>query len=113
MDKAKYDEKIDIYSLGITMFAILTAGRLPFTDSGEDPCNDALWVPRMQDNKVKWNLIDPSLNEAGKDIIRWMIHLNPSTRFSAAQCLAHEWFDCIREEYATVFQDPILKELRR
>ncbi len=42
------------------------------------------------------------MSPAGQDLIRWMIQDNGKTRLSAAQCLAHCWFDPIRAEVAAL-----------
>jgi calcium/calmodulin-dependent protein kinase I len=111
---ARYSENVDVYSLGVTMFAVLTSGRLPYTEDTEDGTKQSVWVPRMMSRKVRWAPVDAVLSEAGRDLIRWMIHFNPETRFSAAQCLAHEWFDPIRAEANIVFDgDGVLLQMRR
>jgi serine/threonine protein kinase len=111
---AKYDERVDVYSLGATFYGIVTAGQLPYTSATEpSPQSLSVWLPRMLERKVRWAEADAVLGAAGRDLMRWMLHFNPETRFSAAQCLAHEFFDPVREEFATTFGDDVLLRTRR
>jgi serine/threonine protein kinase len=111
---AVYGEKVDVYALGVTLFAALTAGELPYTDRAEDDdrSTDAVWLPRLRAGAIRWRAVEGAgAGEECLDLLRWMLARQPSVRLSARQALAHEWFDPIREEYAAVFGDPILQTL--
>lgn len=105
-----YTENVDIYSLGVTLFFII-AFDYPYA-SVNDQSSDA-WRKNTLTNKIRWELVDPLLSSSGKDLLRWMLQKNGKLRFSAEQCLAHRWFDPIREEVAILFKDGLLKRFAR
>jgi serine/threonine protein kinase len=87
-----YTEKVDIWSAGITMFACLAAA-FPFDtrdkqgmmDIVSEGIPDLLCLPEMA-----------KVSDAGKDLLRRMLTLDPDDRISAQNALRHEWF----QEYA-------------
>ena len=105
-----YNENVDIYSLGVTMFFIITF-QYPYADN-TGPENNS-WRDNLINGNIQWHLIDSLLSSSGKDLLRWMLQKNPTLRFSAEQCLSHRWFDPIREEVAVVFRDDTLRRYRR
>ncbi|OHT16732.1 CAMK family protein kinase [Tritrichomonas foetus] len=85
IQKKGYSEKVDIWSLGITLFGAV-AGFFPFDSSDEySYAIEALTAePAFEDADV---------SESFKDLIRHMLEKNPEKRYSAEQCLCHEWFE--------------------
>ncbi len=109
---ARYDEKVDIYSLGVTLFVLLTSSH-PYTDPTENVDDERIWRERKLAGYVRWPAVDRCLSPAGQDLVRFILTRNPILRFTAAQCLGHCWFDPIRGEVARVFGDGSLAALKR
>ena len=82
-----YNEKCDIWSLGVILF-IMLSGKPPFV--GND---DIHTLKLIQEQKLKfkgqvWETISP----ACKALLHDMLLKNPEHRCSAAEVIAHEWF---------------------
>lgn len=77
-----YDEKVDIWSLGVMMYRMLT-GHLLF--NGRNPEDIEL---KIRTGKIS---IDPSLSEKAKDLLLKMLNRDPSQRWSADQVVNHEY----------------------
>ncbi|KZV86894.1 Pkinase-domain-containing protein, partial [Exidia glandulosa HHB12029] len=82
LGKKYHGQEVDIWSLGIIVYALLT-GTLPFDDDDEDV---------MRDKIIKGDYDDPEwLTPDARDIIRRILVQDPSKRLSIAQILAHKW----------------------
>lgn len=82
----EYDEKVDVWSSGVILYAML-AGFPPFY--GES-------APEIFESVLRANLRFPSLifssvSAPAKDLLRKMISRDPSSRISAHQALRHPW----------------------
>lgn len=86
--KVGYTEKVDIWSLGMTMFVALTAS-FPFDISDHRTVADAV-VQGLPDLMFIPSLA--KLSAAGKDLLRSMLQVDPAKRISAEEALLHEWF---------------------
>ncbi|CAI5473942.1 unnamed protein product [Closterium sp. Yama58-4] len=76
-----YDQSADIFSLGVTLYAML---------SGTWP---AFHRSRCLDDAVDWELpCWRKVSDVAKDLIRWMVSPLPHMRPSADEVLAHPWF---------------------
>ncbi|CAI5494313.1 unnamed protein product [Closterium sp. Naga37s-1] len=76
-----YDQSADIFSLGVTLYAML---------SGTWP---AFHRSRCLDDAVDWELpCWRKVSEVAKDLIRWMVSPLPHMRPTADEVLAHPWF---------------------
>ena len=89
IDGENYDELVDIYSVGIVAYFIIT-GKIPYiTYANTDPRDYIL-------NNKKSNEFDDQLFEnispQGKSLIKSMISRNPRYRISAEKALKHNWF---------------------
>ena len=85
--KRKYDEKCDLWSIGVILYILLT-GRPPF-DGNDD--EEIL-------NNVKKGVFDkssypyPLLSANSKDLIDQLLQYDPQKRISAQNAIDHPWF---------------------
>ncbi|CAK68717.1 unnamed protein product (macronuclear) [Paramecium tetraurelia] len=84
----QYDYKVDIFSIGIIMFILLT-GKEPFQGD---------YHQKVQSNY--FGNIDLSniknLTDIGKDFLRRILQVNPQKRLNANQALYHYWFQMFK-----------------
>ena len=86
----KFNEKCDIWSLGIIMFRLLF-GYVPFKGTSFDEViNNIKNSPIEYDKEDENNNI--SLSENGEDILSNMIVREVDKRFNVDSCLNHKWF---------------------
>ena len=88
--KRNFNEKCDIWSLGIIMFRLFY-GYVPFKgNSFEEVINNIKNSPIEYDKEDENNNI--SLSENGEDILSNMIVREVDKRFNVDSCLNHKWF---------------------
>ena len=83
----KYNEKCDIWSIGVIMFMLLT-GKPPFWGDNDKEIIQMVKEGKMDFRKNEWNDIS---NEA-VDLINNMLKYDFKKRYSAYECLRHIWF---------------------
>mmetsp|Transcript_10679 Transcript_10679/g.25402 ORF Transcript_10679/g.25402 Transcript_10679/m.25402 type:complete len:524 (+) Transcript_10679:28-1599(+) len=84
--QGRYDFSCDVWSCGVILYVLLS-GEPPFVGETEGEI-----IGKVRVGKV--SLIGPawkSVSGAAKDLVRWTLKLNTAVRFSAEQCLNHEW----------------------
>ena len=85
--RRKYDEKCDLWSIGVILYILLT-GRPPFDGNDDDEILE----------NVKKGVYDtysypyPLLSSHSKDLINKLLQYNPKKRISADQAIEHPWF---------------------
>ena len=85
--RRKYDEKCDLWSIGVIMYILLT-GRPPFDGNDDDEILE----------NVKKGVYDtysypyPLLSSHSKDLINKLLQYDPKKRISADQAIEHPWF---------------------
>jgi len=85
--QGNYDEKWDIWSIGVIMY-ILLSGEPPF--NGEDD-NEILAKVKIGDynfSSSRWR----NISKHAKDLIKLMLSKEPEKRIKANEALKHEWF---------------------
>ena len=86
----KFNEKCDIWSLGIIMFRLLF-GYVPFKGTSIDEViNNIKNSPIEYDKEDEYKHI--SLSENGEDILSKMIVREVDKRFDVDSCINHKWF---------------------
>ena len=96
-----YGEKVDIWSLGITLFVAMT-GRMPYFSSvyrciaREVICG----LPQLKKSNAMKHL-----SAEAQDLLRRMLMVNPALRISAEEALRHDWL-----RSATASGDPKLMD---
>ncbi|CAD8190994.1 unnamed protein product [Paramecium octaurelia] len=83
---ANYDEKCDIWSLGVILY-ILLSGYPPFMGTNEQEVLLKVKKGEYSFDPNDWGKV----SNTGKDLIRRMLLYNPVNRISAADALNHEW----------------------
>lgn len=84
-----YDQKVDIFSLGVIFYIILTA-RMPF--SGKD-VNEI--IKKNRTGKVHYNFepLGIAVSEETQDLLRKMLACDPEDRITAHEALGHVCFE--------------------
>ena len=86
--KKGYNEKCDVWSIGVIMFILLT-GKPPFDGDGDEEITEQVKIGTINFDDSIWEKIS---NDA-KDLLRKnMLSYNFNQRISARSALQHPWF---------------------
>jgi len=88
-----YDEKVDIWSVGCTVYVMLTARSL--YKGGETTV-----LEKSQEGKVDWSSRLDRFSDDARDFLFMLLNVDPSRRPSAEEALGHPWL----ERYASECQ---------
>ena len=82
-----YDEKCDIWSAGV-IFYILLCGYPPFNGETDKDIMKAVKKGEFDFPKEEWDVV----SNTAKDLIKKMLTYDPKKRYSALDCLSHDFF---------------------
>ncbi|CAD8068352.1 unnamed protein product [Paramecium sonneborni] len=82
-----YDEKCDVWSLGVLLYSLL-CGFPPFVGQSKEKLFQNIRVKDIKFESKVWNTI----SQEAKDLLSQMLSKDPQQRLSAKQCLDHPWF---------------------
>jgi len=91
--KEVYDEKCDIWSLGV-IFYVLLCGYPPFNGDTDVEIMQNVQKGKFVFPEEEWGVI----SKEAKDLISKMLTYEPSKRISAKQVLLHPWFSHYEEK---------------
>lgn len=99
--KGEYDEKCDMWSIGVILYYILS-GKFPFTGNS----NFEIFEKIQKSEPVFKNLFK-DISQNAIDFIKKCLVKNPSERLSAKECLSHPWLEPI---FKHIHSDVFLKD---
>jgi calcium-dependent protein kinase len=85
--KRKYDEKCDLWSIGVILYILLT-GRPPFDGNDDDEILENVKKGVYDNSSYPF----PLLSVHAKDLISKLLQYDPKKRYSAEQAIEHPWF---------------------
>lgn len=97
----QYDERCDVWSVGVIMYIMLT-GTPPFFGNNDDEVIASVKQARPDYSQPIWSQLSPM----AKDLVQKMLTFNWMHRPTAAECLKHPWFDNSNQKKVdpTIFQ---------
>lgn len=106
----KYDKKVDIWSIGIIMYVLMT-GKPPFNAQSKNELfekikNQELPLPKSRNNN------NNSYSENAVDLVFKLTMKNPKERFSANDALKHPWFEILKTNKKDNVSKEILENLK-
>ncbi|KAG2443686.1 hypothetical protein HXX76_002034 [Chlamydomonas incerta] len=85
--KGKYDQRADIWSLGVIMY-ILLVGFMPFGGKNDAAIEKAVLRGKYALEGEEWD----EVSDEAKDMVRSMLQSDPDKRATLQQLQAHPWF---------------------
>eukprot|EP00798_Chlamydomonas_sp_ICE-L_P021955 gene21955-29004_t len=109
--RGNYDEKIDIWSVGMVSYHLLT-GKLPFWHGVKLSLNEKFKA--ILKGNIDWNSKDlEQLSPPALDFLKSMLSLTPGRRPSAAKALQHPWVEENGSAADLPFQGSVVQRLQR
>ncbi|KAH7492248.1 hypothetical protein PRIC1_002278 [Phytophthora ramorum] len=87
LQRQGYSMSVDMWALGIIVYVLL-CGCLPFDDDGGKIANEKAARAKFGLRFPRWA---SGLSESAKDLLRHLLEVDSSDRFTADQALAHPW----------------------
>jgi len=81
-----YNAKVDLWSLGVILY-ILLCGFPPFYEENTDDLFEQIKQGRYEFPSPWWD----SISDEAKDLVRSLLVVDPSKRFTVDELLAHQW----------------------
>ncbi|CAL1539698.1 unnamed protein product [Lymnaea stagnalis] len=85
LNHEKYGLQVDLWSIGVNMYAMLTGG-LPFT---VEPFNIKALYAKMRDRQM--NPIPDDLSRDCRDLLKKFLNPDPTRRVTISEALCHPW----------------------
>jgi len=99
--KGAYDEKCDMWSIGVILYYILS-GKFPFTGNSNFEIFE-----KIQKNEPVFKNLFKDISQNAIDFIKKCLVKNPNERLSAKECLSHPWLEPI---FKHIHSDVFLKD---
>ena len=90
--KGAYNNKCDVWSLGVIMYLLLS-GKPPFNGPSDQKIFEKIFKGEYNMDGPEWTAI----SKEAKDLISKMLTYKFDDRISARDCLSHPWFQCMLE----------------
>ncbi|KAJ0397294.1 hypothetical protein ATCC90586_008809 [Pythium insidiosum] len=87
LQRQAYTRAVDMWALGVIVYVLL-CGCLPFNDDGGRIANDKAARAKFGLRFPRWA---SGLSEGAKDLLRHLLEVDDSRRYTAEQALAHPW----------------------
>lgn len=99
-----YDERVDLWSLGVMLFMML-CGDYPFEISGVQDLQPSRLKQQRIRTKDAWHL----LSADAQDVVRGLLVVEPDDRLSIEACMRHRWLqeEATRAQYETSEHSPL------
>eukprot|EP00939_MAST-03C_sp_MAST-3C-sp1_P002116 g2116.t1 len=86
LSRRAYDNKCDMWSLGVVLFMLLS-GKSPWLGESEPEILKAVAKGNYVFVETDWY----GVSESAKDLVKKLLHVNPKERLSALEALQHPW----------------------
>jgi calcium-dependent protein kinase len=103
-----YDEKCDIWSLGVILYVII-CGYPPFSGSSTEEIIQKIQIGQFYFPDEEWLAV----SDEAKQLIASMLTYDPNSRPSAEACLSHSWFNLNRKSEDKVLSKNVLSNMKK
>ena len=105
--KGRYNEKVDIWSLGVVLYVMFT-GRPPV--DGDNQINILMKIMNLK--QIDFSSVEKFVSPAGVSFLKQMLEISIDNRASANMLLQHEWLQTGSSSISPIAFNKALKGLR-